>query len=304
MRDAESMLDQLLSAAPDRIDEGARPRAPRTRRCRSRGRPHRPSGRRGRRCWRRTAGRPGARSRRPGAPRPGRRGDPFRAPRIGPGPRATRHDPAALAAVGRRLAAIDPEPPRHRRPPVPARTRDVRRRGTCRRDVAGRGAEAERDEPAGSSDVATSQTPKETVAAGERTAHDPRQRALAHGTEGLSNATRYVREGRRPARTARLAGAASLAGAGPRRQPASPAPQPSAAAARGPVARTAGGSTRGAAPTSPPRSRHRRIQPPHRPPVSIRSSRPGPRSSPSSARTRQRSRSSSRAVPSPSTGRS
>ena len=109
MRDAESMLDQLLSAAPERIEEStvrdllgladaevvdafidhlvAR---------RRRGR-------------RRAARRPrGARPRHPGPPRPGGRRHPGRADGRARDAGASRHDPAALAAAGRRLAAIDP----------------------------------------------------------------------------------------------------------------------------------------------------------------------------------------------------
>ena len=127
MRDAESMLDQLLSAAPERIEEstvrdllgladaevvdGVR-RPPRPRRRGGRRRPPRQPR--------------GARPRHPGAARPGRRGDPRRADR-----RARRHrSPPPRQRRPRRRRSPPrrhrPEPGRHRRPPLPARARDVR----------------------------------------------------------------------------------------------------------------------------------------------------------------------------------
>ena len=109
MRDAESMLDQLLSAAPDRIDEEHVRELLGLADAEAVDALHRPSRPRRRRA-------PALRS-----SRPRRRGRDVRAlldqavdairaelSRARQDPAAARHDPAALAAVGRRLAAIDP----------------------------------------------------------------------------------------------------------------------------------------------------------------------------------------------------
>ena len=129
MRDAESMLDQLLSAAPERIDEATRPR------------PARPGRRRGRRDLRRSTSseataRPGSRCSTRSRSAAGTSGalldqavEAIRAELIAgfADPAAARHDPAALVAAARRLAAIDPNRAGIGGLRFQSRARDVRR---------------------------------------------------------------------------------------------------------------------------------------------------------------------------------
>ena len=169
MRDAESMLDQLLSAAPERINEASVRDLlgladaemvddvrgpPRPRRCGSRRRPARLARR--------------ARTRRPGAARSGRRRDPARARR-----RAGRTQRrSARSGRARRRRSPDcrdrPEPGRLRRAPLPAGAGPVRcdrqRRKHPRGRVAGRRQPVGRGHPRRSPPGPPTPTPSDRAA--------------------------------------------------------------------------------------------------------------------------------------------